>query len=199
MEISINTGKGMGFNGNKLTTNWVENENIEKRDDGIYIPNLKGPPGSGGGTVVDNHTIIIDNNNRLKINAEVVQCIYSMSAYVVVSRGSTSSYSVDKSQVKTINDIISECNAIIDNDGPSWTTYDLRVGDLFQFRNSAVPTKYSNWPVAIDDGNRYNGQTCLALFVVTDVDSSNHYTKSLSLQCLWSSLSQYVKGTTYSA
>lgn len=199
MEISINAGKGMGFNGNKLTSNWVENENIEKRDDGIYIPNLKGPPGLGGGTVVDNHTIIIDNNNRLKINAEVVQCIYSMSAYVVVSRGSTSSYSVDKSQVKTIKDIISECNAIIDNDGPRWTTYDLRVGDLFQFRNSEVPTKYSNWPVAIDDGNRYNGQTCLALFVVTDVDSSNHYTKSLSLQCLWSSLSQYVKGTTYSA
>ena len=30
MEISINAGKGMGFNGNKLTTKWVENENIEK-------------------------------------------------------------------------------------------------------------------------------------------------------------------------
>ena len=200
MVLSINTGKGMGFNGNKLTTVWNdENGNIEKREDGLYVPDLKGDPGGNGGTVVDNYTITIDSNNRLRANLDVVQCIYSMSAYVVTNRTSSSSYTTDRSQVKSISDIINECNAIIDNNGPRWTTYDMSVGDLFQLRDSATPTKYSTWPVAIDDGNRYNGQSCLALFVVTAIDNNNHYTNSLSLQCLWSSLSQYTKGTIYSS
>ena len=35
MILSINTSKGMGFNGNKLTTMWNDkNGNIEKREDG---------------------------------------------------------------------------------------------------------------------------------------------------------------------
>lgn len=197
MKIEVKNGRGFGFNGNKLTTRWDENGNIEKREDGLYIPDLKGPKGTPGGTTVDNHTIIVDDNNKLSINRDVVQKIYSMCAYAVTDRTNVYTYAVDDSTVKTIDDIVDECNAIIDNKGPSWTTYDLKTGDLLQLRNRAVPAKYSSWPVAVDDGNRYNGQTCLALFVVTAVDSSNHYIKSLSIQCLWSSLSQYVKGTTY--
>lgn len=199
MILSVNAGKGLGFNDNKLTTIWSDKSvPIEKREDGLYIPSLKGDNGSNGGTEIDGYTIITDSNNRLTINRDVVQLIFSMSAYVVVSRNSVSSYSIDKSQIKTIDDIVNECNAIIDNGGPRWTTYDMQKGDLFQLRNNAVPAQYSDWPVAVDDGNRYNGQTLLALFVVTDITTNNHYTNTLSLQCLWSSLSQFVKGTTYS-
>ena len=64
-------------------------------------------------------------------------------------------------------------------------------------RGSAQPAKYSMWPVAMDDGNRYIGDVCYALFVVDDVKKDGHYTNALKLYCLYSRTEGYTAGQTY--
>lgn len=198
-KITISTGNGITFDGNKLTVNASPDSDIVKETDGLYVPNLSA---GESGTRVDNHTVIVESqNNRLRINRNVVQCIFAMSRYPVTSRASISSYSVNTSAVKTIDDIRNEFNAVLDASGGDvqWTTYDAIKGDLFMLRGIAHPAKYSSWPVAMDDGNRYIGDVCYALFVVDNIKRSGHYTDALNLYCLYSRTEGYTAGQTYTS
>ena len=65
--ISIQAGKGLGFNDNKLTTAIAESSLITKRPDGIFVGNLTGNPGQGGGTNgCDNHTVSTDHSHIVR-------------------------------------------------------------------------------------------------------------------------------------
>lgn len=198
-KITLSIGNGLTFDGNKLAVNTSPDSDIVKESDGLYVPNLSG---GSSGTRVDNHTVVVESqNNRLRANRDVVQYIFAMSRYPVTNRDSVSSYSTNKSAIKTIDDIRNEFNAVLDASGGDvqWTTYDVIKGDLFMLRGSSHPAKYSMWPVAMDDGNRYIGDVCYALFVIDDVKKDGHYTNALKLYCLYSRTEGYTAGQTYTS
>lgn len=197
--ISIKNGPGITFNGNSLTVNAETSSNlIQKKSDGLYVPSLKGSNGPDGGSIADGITIYeTDNGARkyLHVNVNYVQCIFSMCMYQVTSRGTVESYAIS-STIKTIDDIRKECNINSNND---WTTYFIKNHDLFMLRKSAHPTKVSGMAYAMDDGNRYTGESCVAVFVVDECVQADYYMSKLSMTCIWSSISSYVAGQTYTS
>ena len=198
IDISLSIGNGFTFDDNKLTVNVDPSSSITKEEDGLYIPSAT----DSGGTRVDNHTVIVESqNNRLRTNRNVVQYIFAMSRYPVTSRASIESYSYDNKSIKTIDDIRNEFNAVLDasNGDVQWTTYDLIKGDLFMLRGIPRPAKYSSWPVAMDDGNRYIGDVCYALFVVDKINRVGHYTHGVTLYCLYSRTNGYTAGQSYTS
>lgn len=198
-KISVDLGKGLTFNGNKITTNWEMNDNITKNSDGLFVPDLSGASGGVGGSTADEITIHELADKTLEIKRDVVQWIHSMCVNQVTNRSSETSYTVAENTVKTIDDIRDECNANSKH-GIAWTQYVFQVGDLFSLRGTAHPVMYTGWRYAMDDGNRYTGDYCWALFVVTGVTyPRDYYASSLSLKCLYSATSSYVKGTTYTS
>lgn len=208
MKIGVDVGKGFTFEQNKLTTKWVEGSKIEKREDGIYIPNMKGKPGISGRSVEDNYTVMLNERyNMIQTNPNVVEYIFSMCGYKVIesTRGSVDTYSVDKNSIKTPQDIINEINIVVDtNNLYNCTNYNMRSGNLFQLRDTVSCGKPSNWPVAVDDGNRFFGSNCLALFYMNEVvhptiGTKFLYTNSIKMTCLWSTVPEYVKGQEYTA
>ena len=105
-KITLSIGNGLTFDGNKLAVNTAPDGDIVKEPDGLYIPDLSG---GSSGTRVDNHTVVVESqNNRLRANRDVVQYIFAMSRYPVTNRDSVSSYSTNKSAIKTIDDILNE-------------------------------------------------------------------------------------------
>lgn len=189
-QISVNIGDGLTFDGNKITTDWSDGY-ISKEPDGLYVPDLTGPDGTGGGTKVDNYTIIETTKNRVKTNRKVVQYIFSMCAWKVTSTGpSTSGYSVSSGSVlKDLSDFKDEVNRVVKSD--NYTSYNIIAGDLIMFRYHAHPINGSSrgWSKTIDDGNRYPADTCVALFVVNSVSGTSYgaaqYINSVELECLW--------------
>lgn len=191
--ISVNIGKGLAFNENKITTDWDESSDVEKRENGLYIPNRI------GGSTVDEIGLHALGDRTIEINRDVIQIIHSMCINKVTSRNDVASYTVDSSAIKTIDDIRDECNAN-SNNGVLWSTYSLRTNDLFMLSSIPHPVKMSGWSCAMDEDKRYPGDYCLALFVITDVEySRSHYVSKLTIQCLYSSTTSYTKGTSYTS
>lgn len=198
-KISVDIGKGLTFNGNKITTNWNMNGNITKNEDGLFIPDLSGFSGGTGGSTADEITMHALEDKTLEVKRDVIQWIHSMCVYKVTNRSSINSYTVDKNSMKTIDDIRYECNAN-SSQGVMWTQYVLQEGDLFMLRGIAHPAMMNGWVCAMDDGNRYAGDYCWALFVVTEVSyPRDFYASSISLKCLYSATPAYTKGTTYTS
>lgn len=204
MKINLNIGKGLKFSDNKLTLNIENNRYVEKRNDGLYISNLNGSDGQSGKSTEDNYTIIKNSGGNIQTNPNVVEYIFSMCAYKVIesTRGSIDTYSVDTSTVKTTQEIINEINCCIDNDGGTTTStaYILKTGNLFQLRDTATCGKWPKWSKAMDDLNRRPESKCLALFYIKNATystTSAYYLRNLKLVCLYSSLSQFVKGQEY--
>ena len=205
--IQIEVGDGMTFNGNKLTTKWASDDKTKptKSNEGLIIPDLVGKnrsvSGKSGGA--DGVTIREALDGSIDTNPEVVCYIHTMCAFKVTNRLDTKSFTVDTSQVKTMSDIVDEMNAIVDNDDYlDGSIYDsISVNNLFQLIHAAHPVKDNRWPCAVDANTRMFGDTTLALFVVTGIeygaDGKDHRVKTLSLKCLWSTLSGYTKGTEY--
>lgn len=197
MKMNIKLGKGLTFNGNKITTDRdLDNGLIELKSDGLYVPDLSGDPGDGVGSVIDNNTIINYNNKpeRIALNREVVQFIFAMCAYKITAR--TSNKLTRSSDLKTIQNIVNEINHLYDQ-GINHTSYNMRVGDLFMLKGFPNAMYRSDTDSTMEDGNRYPDSTILALFVVDNVTGSLPV-KELSITCLWSNLDEYKKGNTYS-
>lgn len=209
-KISYNSNSGLIMNDGKLTLNFDESIIVDKTN-GVFID----PHNLGGGLEgsIDDYTIKVDRkdgngNAILKVNRDVVVSIFSMCQYKVTNRSSKAAYAVSN-QIKTIDDIVDELNAVITAYGSMYipmgvphTGYILSQGDLFQLRTVAIPTQYSDgentWPVAVDDGNRPQGVPITAFFYIESVTYANIYRVSgLTLRCLWSSLASYTAGTAY--
>jgi len=182
--ISIQAGKGLGFNDNKLTTAIAESSLITKRPDGIFVGNLTGNPGQGGGTNgCDNHTVI-PFSNACCINRNVVQFIFAMSAWKVTNR-TVGNYTINPSAMKSKADVINEFNAVLTKYG--YTSYNIFEKDLMMFRHNPTPLAYTGWTETIDDGNRYPSTPCLALFVVDSISkpSGSLWVNDITLKCVW--------------
>ena len=201
MKIKLNIGKGLGFSEEgKLTTKLNSTSEssglIVKKDDGIYIPSLKGKDGGPGGSSVDNHTII-DNGGALMTNRDIVQMVFTMCVWKTVSNTS-GSYDTNGSSsrtTRTINilspntrkqkyDVIQEINWRF-NQGYSITAYNMIAGDLLLFKNDISPAVV-NSGTTFEDGNRYVGDYIHALFVVEAISKNGVKVSDITLRCLWS-------------
>lgn len=207
--IQINVGDGMTFNGNKLTTKWDPDDDTQptKTEEGLIIPDLVGQNRKKATSLngkADGVTVREDLDGNVSINNEVVAYIHTMNAFKVTNRTSSKDFAVDTSQVKTIDDIRDEMNALMDADsylnGSMYMS--IREKNFFQLIHAAHPVQDKSWPCAIDSNTRLFGDTTLAFFVVTEVEHNagrDTYVTKLSLRCLWSNLSGYVKGTEYTS
>lgn len=201
MKIKLNIGKGLGFSGvGKLTTKINPSSEsaglIVKKDNGMYIPSLKGKDGGAGGSSVDNYTII-DNGGALMTNRDVVQMAFTMCAWKTVSNTS-GSYDTNGSSSRTTHtinilspntrkqkyDVIQEINWRF-NQGYTITAYNMIVGDILLFKNGISPA-FVNSGTAFEDGNRYVGDYIHALFVVEAITRNGVKVSDITLRCLWS-------------
>lgn len=211
--LDLNVGDGFTFINNQLALNIQTSDMVERRPNGLYVHDTDGEDGASGSSRPDDYTIILDSHDHLQTNPDVVEYIFSMNAYQVIerTRSSPDTYSVDTTTPKTIQNIIDELNASIDagsgtNNGAMFI---LKVGNLLQLKTSVSATKLSTWPVAIDSLKREINDECKALFyikAITYSDTHAHphdvqscYVRSITLTCLYSDLSGFVKGTDYSA
>lgn len=209
--IQVLTGAGMTFNENKLTTDWATTDGTDITptidESGIHIPNLVGSSSSSSSsstTTVDNVTINSTLDLQLQVNREVVQFIHTMCAFQVVDRPSIKGFTVNTNAPKTIEHIVDEMNAVMEADQYlNVSKYsNLKVKNFFQLTYGSHPTTESEWPVALDNNIRQFGDTCLAFFVIEECEYNtgrSKYVSKLSLKCLWSKLSNFSKGMTYTA
>jgi len=200
-KIGVNIGDGFVFEDDEITSNWKDSsiDGIDiKQNDGIYIPSLKGKDGSGVGTTVDGYTIIDNGNGTIQQNHSVLMNIFTMSAWKTVGVGYRSSGYIpyiSPKACKTKSDVISEINFLF-NQGDYYTSYNIQVGDLFQFvvdkDDDKAYYEYTFTNVAtspMEDGNRYVSQQTVALFVVDNITPRGDYVGAISditLHCLWS-------------
>lgn len=186
MKISLAAGQGLTFNDHKLTVDIKQDEqNIEKKIDGLYVNSLNGHEGGIGGTVSDGVSII-EVGEKPQVNVDYIQMIYSI-GYRVVNDRSTPVLSYSDN-VKTISDIMTEMNYYSSMD---YTAYFLRTGDLLQlvtFSHGARP--YKSTGQYMEESNRYiatgttNNET-KAMFVVNSATYNGKRCTVLSLTCIY--------------
>lgn len=216
MKLGITLGEGLTTTSdNKLTLKIKDNlvAPITLRDDGLYIPG--GDESVGRCGIIDQHTltnagVTPANNIRVDVNSDVVVRIFSMCQFKCIDRSSKQNYRVSN-EYKTIDDIVGELNAVIDAYGSAAipmnvprTSYIIKPHDLFQLRQYYMASQYTDgtsdgtWPVAMDSGNRGQNSPITALFYIPfiEYDESQRVT-ALTLNCLWSSIPSYTKGTAY--
>lgn len=211
----IKAGNGLQLDDpDGLTTKFVKDPNVSKNDDGLYIDEIGVAQNIRG--KIDAHTVVLtgldkNRNGMLGINHSVVVCNYSMCQHVVTDRSSVKEFKVDTNQIKTIHQIRGEMNAVYDcytgygksiPMGIAITQYFVQPGDLLTLRKSFCAEQMTSgseiWPVAAEDMNRYETDEITVLFYIEDaVWSGSGKLESLVLQCLWSSLDNFVAGERY--
>lgn len=209
-KLSVRLGDGFEFDDNNaITSAWEQSEidgKIIKQPDGLYIPSLKGKDGSGGGTKVDNHTLI-EEDKGVVINPAVVQVIYTMSVWQTLNDGRYQGHIPYATQngrrvIKTKNNVLNEINFLFDRN-QSYTSYAIKKNDLFQLVTGGdndiggYPYTFTYNGITMEDGNRYVTQTTVALFVVESIayrdDNDKRAIADISLKCLWSADGYYSK------
>lgn len=203
MKISLNIGKGLKFTNHMIVTDISkDNDLVKVMSDGLYVPDLSGKEGGVGGTSPDNITII-DENNKLKINVDYVQLIYSMGYREVSDRSDYTLKYSDK--LKDLNDIVTEMNRCHAAD---YTSYYFRKGDLFQLVTFSIGSRPNTYYSYMEESNRYvaggneglNNETKV-LFVVDSATYSGYKCTQLTLTCLYvkeGEESNFVPKQTYS-
>lgn len=209
--IKLNVGDGLGFTSDSpsaLTIN-TDSQDITITSSGLYVDDLSGD-GSGTNSVADGWSLIESTSNLGNpipdINRNVSNLIYSMCAYTITGRGTGSStaITVNPASTKSINEILSEMNRPLDRSGRNYSSYQPRVGELFQLISTPHGRSIEVAGVgyeAAEDGNRYpdNANRTLALFCITGIEyaQNGYYVNNIRMICLYSSLSAYTKGQTY--
>lgn len=205
INLNLNIGDGLSFNSdNELMLNVETSEYVKRNNNGVFFYPLNGKDGQSGQSVEDNYTIIKNSAGRIQTNRNVVEYIFSMCGYQVIDsrRVSVDTYSVDKSKIKTPDEILGEINYCIDKDGATShsASFILQTGNLLQLRTTVRPAKWPKWTYAMDSLNRDQTGRTLVLFYIKNATYSStnaYYCKNLTLVCLWSDVSEYVKGQEY--
>lgn len=208
--IKLNTGNGFGFTEQTPQALKVDTvgSNILTEEDGLFVED---PPVEiiVNATVDDwtmNQSISLENKPIPSINRNVVNMIFSMCAYSILSRDTDggTTITVDTSSVKSLTEMVDEMNRPLVSGGDNTISYQMRVGELFQLMSTPhgrVINVSGGGHEAVEDGNRYpdNANKTLALFCVTEIvyAQNGYYINNIRLKCLYSSLSSFVKGQTY--
>lgn len=195
MEISLNVGNGLTFNGNKLTTNFDSLDHVEKTENGLSIHSTSGE--SGTSTTVDDITIHdrLGTGTACHVDRDRVQHIYNMSVTVVTDHSKTH-FIQDDTQMKSKADVIDEINrgkTYEDLEVKSDNSYEMVVGDLFMFGPSSKLRRVpANETLTSESGVRLPYYPLLALFVVESITKEEtgfanpkYRTTDISLRCLW--------------
>ena len=209
--IKLNVGDGFGFTEetpSKLKVN-IFGDDISNTPDGIYVDDLTGE-NERTDSHVDNWTLIEGTSNLGNpipdINREVSNLIFSMCAYSITNRGTggDTTITVNTSSVKSVSEIVDEMNYPLNAAGSNWSSYQPRVGELFQLISTPhgrVINVAGGGYSAAEDGNRYpdNANRTLAMFCITGIEyaQNGYYINNISMVCLYSSLTEYTKGQTY--
>lgn len=222
--LKINVGDGLGFDQNDKLCVRYAGENIRVVDTGtdgqigLYVDDLTGLSGSvsdnwstvpGPGYKTGSATI----SNFVDINRDVTNLIFTYGAYQVANRGVNGQNHISYSaSVKTIQNLVDEMNFPISIYGRNRTFYQPFKSEMIQLvdgpSTSLVSSNNSGGTIAAENGNRLgdNTQTTKVLFVITDIkyDSdinpggNEFWVNSITLLCIYSSLTEYVVGHTYS-
>lgn len=204
---NLDPGVGVHYDHGMLTLNFAESRvPVLKNERGLYVQGTTS--GSTISGLIDQQTLKNTGNGKIiGANVEILAHSFLMCQYVVTNRKTKATYAVNTSQNKTINEVVSELNAVQDKYsseaidipmGMAKTGYILSVNDLFGFRTSFLPMQYSDgtntWPCAMDSGNRSENDTLTALFVVQSVTYNDKYLTGLQMKCLWSQITGLTKG-----
>lgn len=196
MKLSVKLGRGLKFNGNKIALNVATSSLISVNGNGLYVGDLKGNRSTSSNTVtVDNQTIIVGNNSRLKANIDVVQTIISYDYRTTMGRNANS---ISKGGERTsLSSVLQDINAPAAY-GTAPTSYFPQAGMFLLLKDghSVIPGQYT------EDGNRYMGQDLKALFYITSVNdgsrNGHRIITNITAKCLYSIMSAFTKGTEYS-
>lgn len=213
MKIGLNTGRGLTFNGNKLTSNLVESSLLIKKSDGIYIPSLVGKDGGNGGSIVDGITVKGTADKIEGLNYENVMNIFSISAFKLSGHVSNDGVTLplvgntSSSHVKQINDIVAEMNFDSGNGVCYQTQYHALNNDLLLLKDIAIKGVTCRAPgkggQCMEDGNRYLQSVPYALFTIDDIvysmanvgNTTDWTCRKLTLLCVWVTNAETLSGS----
>lgn len=224
--IGLNLGDGLHTTeDDKLEVYYEPNGNmhLETSDNvdeiGVYVNDLNGADGAGGGSQYDNWTIKSGEgwrtndssqtiSNFIDVNREVVNLIFTFGLYKVATRHpSTISYG---SSVKDVRGICNEIVAPVWYSPSSYTSYRPNPGELIQLvKNPLFRTvPYGSGTIACESGNRASNDSMetAVMFVIMDIHymsdiqqgGNQYWVHDMTLQCIYSTVSDYVVGQTYS-
>lgn len=206
MKLEITTGRGLTFDGNKLTSDAVESDLFVKKSDGIYVPSLVGKDGDNGGSIVDGITIKGDTETIEGINYNNIMNIFCISAFKLTPGHKPSNNNdtilpiignAEASHVKQINDIVSELNFDSENGICYQAPYQPLTNDLIMLKNTArkgasckAPSKSGQF---VESGIRYQDSIPYALFTIDDISYSTTVNngmrdwtcRKLIITCIW--------------
>ena len=210
---------------NKLAVYYEPNGNmyLETSDDagenGIFVKNLNGADGANSGSRYDGWSTVsgtgwnmnnnkVTTNNFIDMNREVVNLIFTFGLYKPSMRHPT--YIDYSSEVKDVKSICNEIVAPINYSATSYTSYKPAAGELIQLVTN--PTfRHINYSggttIATESLNRVIGanQEVKVMFVITKIQylsdiqqgGSQYWVHNMSLCCIYSTVPDFVVGTTY--
>lgn len=205
MKLEITTGRGLTFDGNKLTSDAVESDLFVKKSDGIYVPSLVGKDGGNGGSIVDGITIKGGTETIDGINYNNIMNIFCISAFKISSHKPSNDNDItlplignsETSHVKQISDIVSELNFDSENGICYQVPYQALTNDLIMLKNTArkgasckSPNKSGQF---VESGIRYQDSVPYALFTIDDILYSTTVNngirdwtcRKLIITCVW--------------
>lgn len=226
INISLDLGNGLHTteDEDKLSVNYEPNGNmhIEESDDpnetGLYVEDLNGEDGQDGGSTYDNWTtrqgtgwLVSDTSvttqDFIDINREVINLIFTFGLYKPQMRHPTT-IAYDTS-VKDVQSICNEIVAPIYWNNRSYTSYRPSAGEMIQLVTNPTfrTVSWNGSTIACETLNRAIGQSqeVKVMFVIMEIhyDSdihqggSEYWVNDMKLCCIYSSIPDYVVGTTY--
>lgn len=230
--IQLDLSDGLSTNpaNNTVGVDYVENGNIHiettQNISGLFVEDLNGADGSGGGSTYDSWTTIsgkgwdVTNNPRttnnfLDIDRSTVSLIFSFGWLRPETRNQTSIIY----NSTTVKDVVSICNEI---DAPMYyygqnqSAYQPRQGDLIQLVTNPIPwivpyPTQTTSTIAVESLNRMNTDsdaTCQevkTMFVIkqivyrsdTQQGGNEFWVDSLTLICIYSNIPNFIVGQEY--
>lgn len=228
-EITLGLDLGDGLHTtqseNKLAVHYEPNGNMHleisdvPEENGIYVNDLNGADGQGGGSQYDGWTTKRGTgwktsdtsqtiNDFIDMDRDVVNLIFTFGLYRATMRHPTTiTYG------STVKDVQSVCNEIVAPvywNNRSYTSYRPNAGELIQFVTNPTfrTVPWNGSTIACETLNRVTTQVqeVKAMFVIMEIhyDSDIHqggneyWVNDMKLCCIYSSVPDFVVGTTYS-
>lgn len=226
IQVNLDLGDGLHTTEteNKVAVHYEPNGNMHLEtsdvpgETGIYVNDLNGEDGSGGGSRHDGWSTVrgtgwktSDNTQTIPdfidMNRDVVNLIFTFGLYRPSMRHPTTiTYS------STPKDVQSMCNEIVapvNWNNRSYTSYRPNAGELIQLVTN--PTfrliPWNGSTIATESLNRVIGanQEVKVMFVITEIhyDSdirqggNEYWVHDMSVCCIYSTVPDFVVGTTY--
>jgi hypothetical protein len=223
MKIQLDLGDGFTTDeNNKLGVKYEPNGNMHvetSTDPGLYVENLNGADGTGGGSQPDGWTTKPGTGWNIQTNAtipdfvdmnrDVVNLIFTFGVYRPSMRHPT--YVAYSTTPKDVQSMCNEIVAPVYYNASSYTSYHPQAGELIQLVTNPLfrTVPWNGGTIATESLNRIDGNTSQetkAMFVITDIHYMSdiqqggniYWVHDMTLMCIYSTLPEFVVGTSYS-